>query len=271
MVLESLVNPKKAEKKPFEMFLVGMAYSSLAVLLSLWIFSDYASLVFVFFTVLACTHFVYMAIDMEEKRDIDEKKHLLIKDHWPLLSFLVMLFLGFVVSFSLWYIFLPADVVSSLFSVQQETISTINSKVSGSVVESFGIIGKIFFNNIRVMIFCIMFSFFFGIGALFILTWNASVIAAAIGNFVRSSMHDGFLNAFTLGFVRYLTHGIPEILAYFMAGLAGGIISIAVIKHEFATDKFINVLMDSIDLTIGSIVVIFIAALIEVYVTPLMF
>ena len=270
MVLESLINPKKAEKKPWEMFFVGLVYSSIAILMSLWIFKDYASLVFVFFTVLACTHFIYIAIEMEEEKDKIATHRMFIKEHSGILSFLVFLFLGFVVSFTLWYVFLPSTVVSSLFSIQQETISAINSKVTGSFTETLPFIGKIFFNNIKVMIFCLLFSFFYGIGAIFILTWNASVIGTAIGNFIRSSMHNGIFSAFSLGFLRYLTHGIPEILAYFMAGLAGGIISIAIIKHEFGSGKFKNVLADSVDLIIGSVVVLFIAALIEVYVTPLL-
>jgi len=43
MVLESIIDPFKAEKKPWEMFFIGIFYSSLAVILSLWIFRDYAT------------------------------------------------------------------------------------------------------------------------------------------------------------------------------------------------------------------------------------
>jgi hypothetical protein len=34
MVFESLINPIKAEKKPWEMFFIGIVYSSVAVILS---------------------------------------------------------------------------------------------------------------------------------------------------------------------------------------------------------------------------------------------
>ena len=37
-------------------------------------------------------------------------------------------------------------------------------------------------------VFCVFFSFFYGAGAIFILVWNASVISAAIGSFVRSNI-----------------------------------------------------------------------------------
>ncbi len=101
---------------------------------------------------------------------------------------------------------------------------------------------------------------------IFILAWNASVIAAAIGIFTKSE-----LSALPLGLFRYLVHGIPEIASYFIVALAGGMISVAVIKHEIGTDKFWDVLQDSLNLIIIAILVLFIAALLEVFLTPLLF
>ena len=75
----------------------------------------------------------------------------------------------------------------------------------------------------------------------------------------------------SLGLIRYLLHGIPEILAYFTAGLAGGIISIAIVRHDLTKPKFKHIMLDSLDLIFGSLVLLFLAALIEVFVTPLFF
>jgi uncharacterized membrane protein SpoIIM required for sporulation len=71
--------------------------------------------------------------------------------------------------------------------------------------------------------------------------------------------------------LRYLVHGIPEIAAYFIVALAGGIMSVAVIKHEFGKEKFWEVLQDSLNLIIVSVIVLFLAALMEVYITPKLF
>ena len=68
--------------------------------------------------------------------------------------------------------------------------------------------------------------------------------------------------------VRY---GIPEILSYFIGALAGGIISIAIIRHDFGTERFKHVLYDSVDLLILAILTVIFAAFIEVYVTPIFF
>lgn len=75
----------------------------------------------------------------------------------------------------------------------------------------------------------------------------------------------------SIGLLRYSLHGVPEILAYFIGGLAGGIISIAVIRHDFGTKKFERILLDSSDLLITAVVVLLIAAIIEVFITPALF
>jgi len=272
MVFESLINPKKAERKPWEMFFVGLFYSSLAILLAFWIFKSHVSLVMVFLTVLACTHLMFGAIKLEEeksKRITSER--LLMKEHGKALSLFVFLFIGFVVSFSLWYTFLPSDVANQAFDIQLKTINTINSDVTGHTITGSNILMMIFSNNLKVLLFCMLFAFFYGAGAIFILSWNASVIGAAAGTFIRGFMHSGFFAAFSAGLMRYLTHGIFEIAGYFAGGLAAGIISVAVINHDFGSKKFKHVLKDSANLAVLAVVLLFVAALVEVYVTPMFF
>ena len=46
----------------------------------------------------------------------------------------------------------------------------------------------IFLNNIRVLFLCIIFAFIYGAGAIFILTWNASIVGVAIGNLIREGI-----------------------------------------------------------------------------------
>ena len=63
----------------------------------------------------------------------------------------------------------------------------------------------------------------------------------------------------------------PLYFTYFIVALAGGLVSVAIIKHETGTDKFWDVLEDSLLLIVLAIVVLFVAAVIEVYVTPVLF
>ncbi len=283
MVLESLINPIKAERKPWELFFIGLFYSSIAILLSFWIFREYASLVMVFLTTMACVPLIYSVIKLEEKKDmVVNEENTLLKEHGKVISFLLFLFLGFTLSFSLWYTFLPSGLAQNAFSVQTQTIANINAGITGSFSQDFSVLTKIFFNNFKVLIFCVLFAFIYGVGAIFILTWNASVIGAAIGNFVRTGISTeasllglagaaNYFHIFSLGLLRYAVHGLPEIAAYFIAGLAGSIISIAVIRHDLGTKKYERIILDSSDLLIIAVVILFLAALLEVFVTPLLF
>lgn len=282
MVIESLVNPFKAEKSPWEMVFIGFFYASVGVFLGLWIFRESASLVMVFLTVVAAVPLMYNTLKLEEKKDTLARGELpLLKEHAKALAFFMFLFLGTTLAFSAWYIFLPSDLAQHLFTSQTETIVDISNKVTGNVSQ-FPIFSKIFLNNIKVLAFCILFSFVYGAGAIFILTWNSSVIGTAIGNFIRSNISSAaqstglvkvasYFHISLLGLFRYAIHGIPEILAYFVGGLAGGIISVAVIRHHFTTKSFEKIVIDSADLLILSIGLLFIAALLEVYITPILF
>src|SRR3989338_3937917 len=119
MVLEMLINPGKAERNPWEMFFIGLVYSSFSMFLSLFIFKQFASIVMVFLTTLACTYLVQGTLRLEEKKNMAiHKEFTLLKEHGKALSFFMFLFLGFVVSFSLWYIILPHSLTSQLFSVR---------------------------------------------------------------------------------------------------------------------------------------------------------
>ena len=108
MVLESLISPFLAEHKPLRLFILGALYSSIAIFLSLWIFGDYASLVTVFLTVLACVPLLYKTIKYEAEKDfqIKSEKRLLF-EHSKALTFLMFLFFGATFAYTLWYLFLP--------------------------------------------------------------------------------------------------------------------------------------------------------------------
>ena len=75
------------------------------------------------------------------------------------------------------------------------------SETVGAAIKEMRLL-SIIENNIYVMIFTLIFSLIFGAGAIFILIWNASVIAAAIGVFTRYSVGE-----IPLGIARYMIHG----------------------------------------------------------------
>lgn len=282
-----LINPTKAEQRPWEMFFIGAFYAVVSLLLVKWIFSSdpvlskYAGILVVTFCVMFSIPFMYFAFKNEEEKDLKISGLMnLMKEHSKAITYMMFLFFGFIVAFSFWYIVFEDG--NQNFRVQIETYCMINKPAHfDECVSEYGIkhltkttafltaqekIVNIFANNIYVLIFTLVFSLIFGAGAIFILAWNASVIASAIGIFADSK-----LSNLPLGIARYMIHGIPEIGAYFIGALAGGIISVAVIKHDIKTDKFWIILQDSLNLVILAVVVLFVAALIEVFVTPVLF
>lgn len=288
-MIEMLVKPKVAERRPWEMFFIGLLYATVSILLVSFVFyndsvlSKYSGILMVTFTVICSLPFMYYIIKLEEGKDIeisDEGK--LIKEHSNAIKALIWLFLGFLIAFSFWYMVLP-DYTAKNFNAQIEVFCSINSPNSVQNPSNFdncltrhGIITgnatsgsvfmDIFSNNVYVLIFTIIFSLALGAGAIFILAWNATVIAAAIGIFSKSNVAN-----LPLGLARYMIHGIPEIAAYFIGALAGGIISVAVIRRDLYGDRMWKILQDSLLLVILAIIVLVIAGLIEVYVTPILF
>ena len=280
MVLESFVMPKSAEKRPWNMLFYGFIYSSVAILLSLWVFAQQASIIMVFFTVLACAPLLYLTIRREEKKDlmiVDEIE--LLNQHRLAIQYLMFLFLGMTISFAFWYTILPQPLVTNLYSIQTQTILNINNRVSGNLIESLSLFSDILFNNFKVLIFCIIFSFIYGLGAIFILTWNASVIGTAMGNFIKANFAAmggvifgaNYWKAASLGFLRYFIHGLPEIGAYLIGGLAGGIISVAIIRRDIESKRFERILFDASQLILIALFFLVVAAFVEVYITPFFF
>ena len=118
-------------------------------------------------------------------------------------------------------------------------------------------------NNLQVMFFTLIFSLVFGAGAIFILVWNASIIAAAMGIFAKEGLFQ-----LPCAYVRYLFHGVPEIAAYFIAALAGGIVSVAIFRKDLHDERLWSILQDALLLIIVALIVLAISGLMEVYLTP---
>src|SRR3989338_6795817 len=185
MVLESLLFPINAEKRPWQMFFLGFLYASVGLFVALWIFKDQASLVMVFMITMAALPIFYNTIKLEESKDllIDTEAKIL-REHNKAIIFFMYMFIGITFACVLWYSVLPTDMVNGIFDKQVGTIQTINNQVSGHVIQNLNYFTKIFFNNLRVLAFSVLFSLIYGAGAIFILAWNATVIGAAIGNFI---------------------------------------------------------------------------------------
>jgi len=158
-----------------------------------------------------------------------------------------------ILAMSLVYVMLPEPKVEKLFEDQINEINIIRGKFLFK--DKFT---EIVVNNISVLSLSFLFSFLFGSGALFILAWNASVLAAAIGIAAKSM---GGAKAIPLAVLMFFPHGSLEILAYFIGGIAGGIASAAVVRRKSL--KFWLVIRDAFKLMVVAVILLIIAGLIE--------
>ncbi|MEM4181802.1 MAG: stage II sporulation protein M [Candidatus Pacearchaeota archaeon] len=271
---------KRIERNPWEMFYIGLFYASIAFFVITYFFSkdavlnQYRGILLTLITLICCFPYFYFFLKQEEGKDLEiSEEGKLIKEHWKAIMALIWLFIGLTIGFGFWYLVLPGEAPKT-FDAQIKTFCSINSpggyeeclKKYGVVTGSATDIGHFFgilINNIGVMMITLFSSIIFGAGAIFILIWNASVIGAAIGMFSKDvvKMHFGVL--------RYFIHGIPEIAAYFVAALAGGIISVAFVRRDLKGERLWIIMEDAIILVILSVLILIASAFIEVYITPL--
>jgi len=282
-MLEMLYNPKYSEKGPFKMFFIGLVYASLSLILVHYFFSGdiiqskYSGWLVVLFCVTFSMPFMYFLIKQEAEEDEDITGFWgVMKAHSDALYAFMWLFLGFIIAFSFWFIVLQDF---NLLNAQIGTYCTINSPgnvenciqnydFTGKVIGTGGMANSARFlailqNNVYVMIFTLVFSLLFGAGAIIILVWNASVIGAAIAIFSKYNLAE-----IPIGVLRYMTHGFPEIAAYFVTALAGGIFGAGVIKNGIRSRKIIRILENSVIMLFIALVILVVAAIVEVYITP---
>ncbi|MEM4755609.1 MAG: stage II sporulation protein M [Candidatus Woesearchaeota archaeon] len=289
MVVEGIILPYLKEKKNLGIIVSGIVITLIAGILAFLAFYEQASLSFVFLIVLGCVPFIYKTIIQEEKHDLIEKKELpLLKSHARIIGIYLLLFLGITLATTILYLLLPfalGNESNVVFAVQETTITTIRASAAylqTGYIAATDAFYNILANNLKVLLLCLIFSFLYGLGAVFIITWNATVLGVAIGQTISAGLAKistqlGFyaiaqyFNVISYSILRYAVHGIFEIAGYFVIGLAGGIISVAVIRHDFKPKYYPRILIDVVDLIAIAVGLIVLGAIIESFVTPILF
>lgn len=205
--------------------------------------------------------------------------------HKRMMWLLFYFFMGVFVSFILVYFIAPSNVSNSILSSQFSEIHAISNlsnsltgQISGSAVSGNNF-GKIFFlifkNNITVMSGAILLSFIYGAGGLLLIAWNASILSAVIIKDILSSFASLPSHSFwfvlvglyhsLLTFISYLPHGFFEILAYFLASVAGAMLARDLFKGLFSTSFKWKAAGDFLLMFLFAVLFLLIGALIEAY------
>ncbi len=244
MVLEIILDPRKAEK--FSHILVlSFAYTMISVFLAVQIFPQQASILSIAFITILFIPFFQGRFEQEEAaEDIYAEKKSggnIFTRHKSIISIFSAFFLGIVIATSFVFIFLPFH---DAFSLQTSVLKGLASSSESDFL-------RIFLNNTQVMMLMFLFSMIMGAGAIFILAWNASIVAVYTGSAINSLTSSIPLPAaYLVGLPSVLgsiaLHGIPEILAYFIAGLAGGILSFGIVKEKINSKEFKQIFLDAV-------------------------
>ncbi len=265
MVLESLFSAKRIESKPVDMLILSVAVSAAAVALAYYIFPEYAGVVFPLLITVGMAPVFYRILAYDEKLEEEEAEGIINKNfiqrHGETVWLFSLFFIGaFVVSLSA-ALFLPENVASSLFKPQMDSI-TFSKALSGNIL-SQGLLEAIFLNNMKIILFSFALSLFLSTGAIWVLSWNASVLGVYFAGLLRN----GLFAEFASSSIGIFPHAPLELVGYFLAGIAGGILSAGLIreKHNFKCREFRLVLKDSLLLVALSAAFIGIGALLEVY------
>lgn len=263
MVLESILSAKAIRNRPWYMFILSIVVSLLCVLVSHIVFPEYAGVITPLLITIAMAPLFYRIFAIEEELEREEAEHKIDVSFWnrhgETILIFTMFFFGNLLSILLLAIMLPIETVNSLFSAQLTTIASISGVTAALISQS--VLEKILVNNLKVMFFSFLLSFVLGTGALYILSWNASVLAIYLATFINK----GLLAEFVVQSVGIIPHAPFEILGYFLAGIAGGILSVGIMREHIKSKEFILVFKDSLILLGIGILAIFVGGFLEVY------
>ena len=268
MVLDYLISPREAKRKPYEVFVVAALFVSFAVLVQMFIPSIQGSII-IFAMVPAIP--LMWALLVREERDEEEEIQACYRTHYwegasvtsilarhaALVGVFSFFFLGAVFAYAVWYAALPAQQAQAIYTSQLNELDAIRGMSTGNFFDT-GRFEYLFGHNLQVLGLMFAFCLVYGVGSVYLLLWNASIIGLVIG----SRINEGILGV-AMGFLSLLPHGIFEISAYFVASIAGGILSVAVMRKHYKTNCFKFVLRDVAALTVISLVLLAIGAAIE--------
>ncbi len=248
MVLEHLVSEKILEKKLSYVFFLGVIYSVIGIFIASILFPADPSLVAVAFTAILLIPSIRKIYRIEEKQAKQEKKFsfkAIWRDENDFIKVYLLLMLGIFLVYSISALILPSFQINSLFRDQLELrgAGAIDNLAGNAFSFSNSLFTSLLLNNVLVLIACVILAFLTGDGAIFLLTWNASLWGTIFGVTARNASLVSSINPIVLLLlilVIVLPHAILEMLGYILGAIGGGLISsdIEVDIGERKRDRF---------------------------------
>ena len=268
MVLEQIYSSKWISKKSRYAFLMGLSYSIIGIASAMFLFPKDPGLASIAFTSLLILPSLNKLLS-QEANDAKKGKFSLMemfRDHNDIFKVYLFLFLGILLSFAFYAIVWPTIATSKIFTEQVAILGL----ATGQAYSGSGMFASLFSNNVKVLVFCLLASFIYGAGSIFIITWNASVWGTIFGILARESANATGANPFVyfaLTLLAVFPHMILEASSYFLAAISGGIVSKAVLREKTFSKKFNQIIQDGFVMFIIALFVLVLAVYAESYIT----
>jgi hypothetical protein len=260
-MIDILLKAYLIEKKPSYGIVLGFLFASLGIGFSYLIFKDAPSFPAIFLTTLATVPVVIRLIKSEEWEPKFEK---ILQRHKKVIETYFYLFFGMALAFALFYTLLPEDISGLIFSEQVKKFGAGLFSFDFNldfILKQSSLFSKIVINNLGLMFFFFLLSLFYGSGSLLLLSWNASILGVMWGRMTKTMLFLSDPLVFVTNTFFNFPYLLPEVLAYFLASIAGGIVSINLTKKT----KVGIAMLDSLFFLVISIIIIILAGIIEVF------
>lgn len=262
-MFEQFLSSHSVKKHPLYAFFLGLFYVFVGYLVAYFFFTTALSVAIMFTCTLLLVPSVYAILATEEKIESRHGTKHFLHDHEDIFLIFLFLFLGIFCGYMfLGYSSSFGDAVAYQMNFLKARGDLSSGILAGNIPEANHGLGNflgLLSDNLLVVVICFLLSVFYGAGALFLITLNASIFSVYA---VTLAKHFSFsiVGAF-------LVHLIPELSGFLAASIAGGVISRAIMKEKFGSKQFANVFKDGCLLLVLSFALIALGAFLEIFVT----
>jgi len=253
-MIDKILRAYLIEKKPSYGIVLGFIFATLGITFAFLIFGTEPSFPAIFLTTLASAPLIVKIIKSER-----EKKGIL-KRHEKIIEVYFYLFFGMTIAFMLFSAFLPAEISNSIFSEQLNKFTVGFFKfTAGYFTKQSNLFFWIVINNFGLVLFFFLLSLFYGSGSMFLLAWNSSILGVMWGDILKMSLSLMDPLVFVKNVFFIFPFLLPEVEAYFLASIAGGIVSVNLDNKK----KLETAMNDSLIFLVLSVALIIVAGAIE--------
>ncbi len=259
-MIEAIITPSKAKKSPLDVAILAFVFVTIAVATQLLLPEISGSIIV--FAIIPSIPLLWSLLEREEEEEEKAIKALAEKSiayHMPLIEAFTYYFIGAVAAYAFWFVLIPSGARAAIYASQINELKAISSLAMSAHIFKPAIFELLITHNLQVMFLMFVFCLVYGIGSVYMLLWNASLMGVFIGSkIVENGIVGGLIGIFGI-----LPHAMFEIGGYFVATIAGGIFSMALVRKHYQRGEFKYILRDIALLALTAIILIIIGALVE--------